>query len=132
MGLLRFFKKSKLAHKKAVLDHVFFGAGKFRWTEIEAFTNHFSTVVGSGGFSKVYLARMTAGAAAVKILGGSERLNRMFRQELDILLQLRHRNIVGFIGYCDEGGEKLSNYFLKMFLFSWVELGLLSEFDSFN
>ncbi|XP_022996335.1 probable receptor-like protein kinase At1g33260 [Cucurbita maxima] len=120
MGLLRFFRKPKVAHKKTVLDHVFFGAGKFRWTEIEAFTNHFSTVVGSGGFSKVYLARMTAGAAAVKILGGSERLNRMFRQELDILLQLRHQNIVGFIGYCDERD-------LGALVFEYVPNGNLQE-----
>ncbi|KAG6579618.1 putative receptor-like protein kinase [Cucurbita argyrosperma subsp. argyrosperma] len=127
MGLLRFFRvkrKSKVADKKTVLDAEIqpgFGARKFRWTEIEAFTKNFSTVVGSGGFSNVYLARTAPGmSAAVKILGASERLNRMFRQELDILLQLRHRNIVTFLGFCDERDE-------GALVFEYVSNGSLQE-----
>ncbi|KAA0042618.1 putative receptor-like protein kinase [Cucumis melo var. makuwa] len=127
MGLLRFFRvkrKSKVADKKTILDaqiqHSFF-ATRFRWTDIETFTKNFSTLVGSGGFSTVYLARTAPGmAAAVKILGASERLNRMFRQELDILLQLRHRNIVNFVGYCDERDE-------GALVFEYVPNGNLQE-----
>ncbi|KGN49948.1 probable receptor-like protein kinase At1g33260 [Cucumis sativus] len=127
MGLLRFFRvkrKSKVADKKTILDAQIqqsFFATRFRWTEIESLTKNFSTLVGSGGFSNVYLARTAPGmAAAVKILGASERLNRMFRQELDILLKLRHRNIVNFVGYCDERDE-------GALVFEYVPNGNLQE-----
>uniref|UniRef100_R7W5U1 Putative LRR receptor-like serine/threonine-protein kinase n=1 Tax=Aegilops tauschii TaxID=37682 RepID=R7W5U1_AEGTA len=35
----------------------------------------------------------------------SERLHRAFRQELDVLLSLRHPHIVRLLGYCDERDE---------------------------
>ncbi|EXC26251.1 putative receptor-like protein kinase [Morus notabilis] len=85
---------------------------KFSWEEIEKFTNNFcsSRVIGYGGFSTVYLAgdlipstTSTGGnLAAIKIINGS----RLFKQELDILRQLHHRNIVGLIGYCDDRGDQ--------------------------
>lgn len=68
--------------------------------------NNLAVVVGSGGFSTVYLARFPGSAlGAVKIHYGSDRLNQIFKQELDILLKLRHHNIVRLLGYCDEPGR---------------------------
>lgn len=86
---------------------------RFNWDDIERYTMNFSDVIGSGGFSTVYLAHFPAclslgsGMGAIKIHFGSERLNQLFKQELDILLHLRHENIVKLIGYCDDGGEFL-------------------------
>ncbi|GMN40799.1 hypothetical protein TIFTF001_010022 [Ficus carica] len=79
---------------------------KFSWEEIERFTNNFcsSRVIGYGGFSTVYLADQGhgSGLAAIKMINGS----RLFNQELDILRQLHHRNIVGLIGYCDDRDDQ--------------------------
>lgn len=77
---------------------------KFSWDEIERLTNDFcsSRVIGYGGFSIVYLADHGPGLAAIKIVSGS----RLFNQELDILRQLHHRNIVGLIGYCDDRDDQ--------------------------
>lgn len=83
---------------------------KFTWDEVERVTMNFSKVIGSGGFSTVYLAHFqgSLGLGAIKIHIGSERLNQLFKQELNILLRLRHENIVDLLGYCDDGGEWVS------------------------
>ncbi|MBA0796104.1 hypothetical protein Gohar_006902 [Gossypium harknessii] len=76
---------------------------KFRWEEIKAATKDFSRVIGQGGFSNVYLANLSGSSrGAVKIHAASDRLNQVFKQELDILLRLRHDNIVKLLGYCDD------------------------------
>ncbi|KAF5477923.1 hypothetical protein F2P56_004529 [Juglans regia] len=83
---------------------------KFTWDEVERLTMNFSEVIGSGGFSTVYLAQLQGSSlgmalGAIKIHIGSERLNQLFKQELDILLRLRHENIVKLLGYCDDGEQ---------------------------
>ncbi|KAE8663290.1 putative receptor-like protein kinase [Hibiscus syriacus] len=93
---------------------------KFRWEEIEVVTNDFSRVIGRGGFSNVYLANLSGSQGAVKIHAGSYRLNQVFRQELDILLRLRHDNIVKLLGYCDDLDE-------GAMVFEYVPNGNLQE-----
>ncbi|KAK4800498.1 hypothetical protein SAY86_020985 [Trapa natans] len=79
---------------------------RYGWSDIEALTENFATVIGYGGFSTVYLGRSSVGldpAVAMKVqYHGSDRLNLAFKQELDILLRLRHQNIVSLIGYCED------------------------------
>jgi len=69
---------------------------RLSWREVEALTGGFdeARVVGRGGFSAVYLARLRDGApVAVKVqrwcCGGERRL-RAFRQEPDLLRRIRH------------------------------------------
>lgn len=85
---------------------------QFAWKEIESLTVGFtSAVVGEGGFSTVYLARVpgclgsASNLAAVKVHRGSERLNQIFKQELDVLKRLRHPHIVRLLGFCEERGS---------------------------
>ena len=82
-------------------------ARRMAWAEVESATGAFSSrVIGHGGFSTVYLASLSsARLAAVKVHCSSERLHRAFRQELDVLLSLRHPHIVRLLGYCDERDE---------------------------
>ncbi|XP_047071943.1 salt tolerance receptor-like cytoplasmic kinase 1 [Lolium rigidum] len=88
------------------------GARQLSWAQVEAMTAGFTTaVVGEGGFSTVYLARLSAGGskpqlAAVKLHRScSERLRRAFRQELDALLRVRHPHIVRLLAFCDQRDE---------------------------
>ncbi|CAD5176014.1 unnamed protein product [Musa acuminata subsp. malaccensis] len=84
-------------------------ARRFGCAEIESFAGKFATaaVVGEGGCSTVYLARLPdSSLAALKLHRPSERLHRAFRQELDVLLRLRHPHIVRLLGYCDDGEEE--------------------------
>lgn len=76
------------------------------WAQVEAMTGGFtSAVVGEGGFSTVYLARLSGALAAVKVHRSSERLHRVFRQELDALQRVRHPHIVRLLGFCDQQEE---------------------------
>ncbi|CAN6304582.1 unnamed protein product [Urochloa humidicola] len=76
------------------------------WAQVEAMTGRFtSAVVGEGGFSTVYLARLSGALAAVKVHRSSERLHRVFRQELDALQRVRHPHIVRLLAFCDQQEE---------------------------
>uniref|UniRef100_A0A804P5K0 Protein kinase domain-containing protein n=1 Tax=Zea mays TaxID=4577 RepID=A0A804P5K0_MAIZE len=80
---------------------------RLAWREVEALTGGFdeAAVVGRGGSSTVYLARLLDGSpVAVKVhrwCGGERRL-RAFRQELDLLRRLRHPHIVALLAYSDD------------------------------
>ncbi|KAK4770718.1 hypothetical protein SAY87_031250 [Trapa incisa] len=84
---------------------------EFNWEDIKKMTSYFGEIIGSGGFSTVYMGRLAeetgawSGLSAVKVHSSSERLNIAFKQELDILLRIRHQNIVKLIGFCDKEGE---------------------------
>ncbi|KAG2547884.1 hypothetical protein PVAP13_9KG130400 [Panicum virgatum] len=76
------------------------------WAQVEAMTGGFtSAVVGEGGFSTVYLARLSGALAAVKVHRSSERLHRVFRQELDALQRVRHPHIVRLLAFCEQQEE---------------------------
>lgn len=80
-------------------------ARRFGWTEVESITGGFnSAVIGEGGFSTVYLARFSRCLGAVKLSRSSERLQRLFKQELDVLRTVNHPHIVRLLGFCDERG----------------------------
>ncbi|KVI07229.1 Protein kinase, ATP binding site-containing protein [Cynara cardunculus var. scolymus] len=91
--------------------------------EIKKRSGNFSTVIGSGGFSTVYLARLPDSTlTAVKIQSvGTERLARIHDQELQILLRLKHPNIVKLLGHCDDREEE------GVLLFEYVSNGTLHE-----
>ncbi|URD94455.1 STYKc [Musa troglodytarum] len=99
-------------------------ARRFGWAEIESATGKFApdAVVGEGGSSTVYLARLpNSSLAALKLHRPSERLHRAFRQELDVLLRLRHPHIVRLLGYCDDREEE------GVLVFEYVPNGSLQE-----
>ncbi|KAI3500237.1 hypothetical protein L1887_36055 [Cichorium endivia] len=76
-------------------------AKKLSWEEIKKRSRNFSRVIGSRGFSTVYLARLPdSGLTAVKIQSAcTKQLAQIQDQELQILLRLLHPNIVKFLGH---------------------------------
>ena len=82
---------------------------RFSWAEIEKMTMNFKEVIGVGGYSTIYLAKFPDSyLGAVKIYISSERLNQVFKSELEISQKLHHANIVKLLGYCDEKGMYLN------------------------
>ncbi|KAH7833149.1 hypothetical protein Vadar_003512 [Vaccinium darrowii] len=82
----------------------------FSLVEIQSATNNFDekSVIGVGGFGKVYKGFIDGGATTVAI----KRLNSESKQgaaefwmEVRMLSELRHDHLVALIGYCDEGEE---------------------------
>ncbi|KAK7269970.1 hypothetical protein RIF29_22797 [Crotalaria pallida] len=87
---------------------------RFDFSTIEAATNEFSQAnkLGEGGFGEVYKGLLPNGQEiAVKRLskssgqGGEE-----FKNEVELVAKLQHRNLVRLLGFCLQGEEKILVY----------------------
>ncbi|XXG57224.1 hypothetical protein AAC387_Pa03g4437 [Persea americana] len=84
---------------------------QFTYAQVVSITNNFEKSIGRGEFGTVYHGQMTNGTqVAVKMLflrsnktpcqGSNE-----FENEVQLLTRVHHRNLVSFIGYCQEDGN---------------------------
>ncbi|KAJ0922574.1 putative protein kinase RLK-Pelle-LRR-I-1 family [Helianthus annuus] len=76
---------------------------------------HSDNCIGRGGFGKVYKGNLQDGEGFKTIV--AKRLDTRFGQgeqqflnELQILMEYKHENVIGLIGYCDEKDEKIIIY----------------------
>ncbi|KAA8541723.1 hypothetical protein F0562_022875 [Nyssa sinensis] len=82
---------------KGVLVH-------YAYDELRNITRNFERVIGKGGFGTVYHGYLKNGTqVAVKMLLPSAHASKQFQTEVELLMTVRHKNLVSFIGYCDEG-----------------------------
>ncbi|EFH67296.1 hypothetical protein ARALYDRAFT_313871 [Arabidopsis lyrata subsp. lyrata] len=82
------------------------GVTCYTWDDVESLTSNFSRLIGTGGYSSIYLARLSgSNNAALKVHVSSHRLYQVFRSELEILLRLQHPHIVKLLGYFDDSEE---------------------------
>ncbi|OAP09295.1 hypothetical protein AXX17_AT2G03390 [Arabidopsis thaliana] len=82
---------------------------RFTYSEVVKMTNNFEKILGKGGFGMVYHGTVNdAEQVAVKMLSPSSSQGyKEFKAEVELLLRVHHKNLVGLVGYCDEG-ENLS------------------------
>ncbi|WZZ65182.1 hypothetical protein YC2023_076552 [Brassica napus] len=67
-------------------------------------TNNFQRVLGKGGFGTVYHGNLDDAQVAVKMLSHSSAQGyKEFKAEVELLLRVHHRHLVGLVGYCDDG-----------------------------
>ncbi|CAH8255335.1 unnamed protein product [Arabidopsis lyrata] len=78
---------------------------RFTYSEVMIMTNNFQRVLGKGGFGIVYHGFVNGTEqVAVKILSHSSSQGyKQFKAEVELLLRVHHKNLVGLVGYCDEG-----------------------------
>ncbi|PQQ04109.1 hypothetical protein Pyn_34098 [Prunus yedoensis var. nudiflora] len=78
---------------------------RFAYSEIVKITNDFASIIGRGGFGKVYLGTLkNETKVAVKLLNSSSRQGlKEFKNEVELLMRAHHRNLVSLVGYCNEG-----------------------------
>ncbi|OQU83089.1 hypothetical protein SORBI_3005G075400 [Sorghum bicolor] len=92
------------------------GPRPFEYNELAAATNNFSdeNKLGQGGFGPVYRGFLTDPDrhVAVKVLSAdsSWQGHKEFEAEVKVLTQLRHRNIVELVGWCDSNEGLLLVY----------------------
>lgn len=84
----------------------------FTWSELEHATKEFERKIGSGGFGIVYYGKLKDGREiAVKLLtSNSYQGKREFSNEVTLLSRIHHRNLVQFLGYCQEDGKSILVY----------------------
>ncbi|KAK9165546.1 hypothetical protein Scep_000737 [Stephania cephalantha] len=102
-----------------------FGWGKwYSMKELESATNGFAAenVVGEGGYGIVYRGVMAdRTVVAVKsLLNKKGQAEQEFKVEVEAIGKVRHRNLVGLIGYCNEGVQ-------RMLVYEFVENGNLEQ-----
>ncbi|AET01560.2 LRR receptor-like kinase [Medicago truncatula] len=85
---------------------------RFSYTEIVNITDNFKTIIGEGGFGKVYFGTLQDQTeVAVKMLSPSSMQGyKEFEAEAQLLTVVHHRNLVSLVGYCDEGEIKALIY----------------------
>lgn len=94
------------------------GSGKeltyFTFSSVAAATNNFSDInkLGQGGFGHVYKGKLPGGQdVAVKRLSRKSGQGlEEFKNEVILIAKLQHRNLVGLLGCCIEGEEKILLY----------------------
>ncbi|XP_039173888.1 L-type lectin-domain containing receptor kinase IX.1 [Eucalyptus grandis] len=88
---------------------------KFSYRELLVTTNDFANDrrLGQGGSSQVYrgfLNRLDRQVAVKRIFAESRHSKKLFTNEVKILSRMIHRNLVQFLGWCQEEGEFLLVY----------------------
>lgn len=84
---------------------------RYSYKDLQNITHGFSTMLGTGGFGKVYEGVIPNGQrVAVKKLESLKQGKKEFRAEVAILGGLHHFNLVRLCGFCAEGPFKLLVY----------------------
>ncbi|KAF2607430.1 hypothetical protein F2Q68_00043605 [Brassica cretica] len=77
---------------------------RITYSEVLKMTNNFGRVLGKGGFGTVYHGNLDDAQVAVKMLSHSSAQGyKEFKAEVELLLRVHHRHLVGLVGYCDDG-----------------------------
>uniref|UniRef100_A0A2N9IQ47 non-specific serine/threonine protein kinase n=1 Tax=Fagus sylvatica TaxID=28930 RepID=A0A2N9IQ47_FAGSY len=98
-----------------------------RWyslKELEVATRGFDVdnVIGEGGYGIVYRGVLNDGSVvAVKnLLNNKGQAEKEFKVEVEAIGKVRHKNLVGLIGYCAEGAQ-------RMLVYEYVDNGNLEQ-----
>lgn len=100
------------------------GAKCFSFEELKRYTNNFSEAndVGCGGYGKVYRGTLPSRqlVAIKRAQQGSLQGGVEFKNEIELLSRVHHKNIVSLMGFCFERGE-------QMLVYEFIANGSLSD-----
>ncbi|OAE29661.1 hypothetical protein AXG93_509s1130 [Marchantia polymorpha subsp. ruderalis] len=87
-------------------------ARRFPLVELKAATKNWSEVLGEGGYGKVYKGTLKDGEEVAIKRANKDSMQGLseFKNELELLSRVHHRNLVDLIGFCYEGGEQALVY----------------------
>ncbi|XP_075497872.1 putative receptor-like serine/threonine-protein kinase At4g34500, partial [Primulina tabacum] len=92
-----------------------FGWGRwFSWSELQIATDQFCSenVIGEGGYGIVYRGVLPDGSlvAVKKLRNNKGQAEKEFKVEVEVIGKVRHKSLVGLIGYCAEGAQRFLVY----------------------
>uniref|UniRef100_A0A1D1ZKY8 Receptor-like serine/threonine-protein kinase n=1 Tax=Anthurium amnicola TaxID=1678845 RepID=A0A1D1ZKY8_9ARAE len=110
-ALLRRLRVQGVSLRGAHLLHLCF----FTYGELEKATGKFQEELGEGSFGVVYRGDMELDGQMVpvavkKLQGMAQRGEEEFATEVKVIGQTHHRNLVGLLGFCNEGPHRLLVY----------------------
>ncbi|WOH03481.1 hypothetical protein DCAR_0622879 [Daucus carota subsp. sativus] len=126
----RLFRACMLGRKqkKDDLDAEKLMLRRFQMEELVRATNNFSRgcLIGSGAFGNVYVGTFDVeGTLAIKkARADSYTSTHEFRNEVKLLSRVKHQNLVGLVGYCEEEGPKEA----QVLVYEYVQNGSLLEY----
>ncbi|XP_078149896.1 leucine-rich repeat receptor protein kinase HPCA1-like [Carex rostrata] len=86
----------------------------FSFEELRKCTGNFSdnNQIGAGGYGKVYRGYLTNGlvVAIKRAKQGSMQGAQEFKNEIELLSRVHHKNLVSLVGFCYEQGEQMLVY----------------------
>ncbi|KAH8508177.1 hypothetical protein H0E87_010343 [Populus deltoides] len=102
---------------------------RFQLEELERATKNFSddSLLGSGAFGNVYKGtfELEGTALAIKRAHAESYQNtEEFRNEVNLLSKVKHRNLVGLVGFCEQAGAKRT----QMLVYEYVPNGSLLDY----
>ncbi|XP_059653804.1 probable receptor-like serine/threonine-protein kinase At4g34500 [Cornus florida] len=107
--------RSETSSSAVSVDGLNIGWGRwYSLKELEMATGWFAeeNVIGEGGYGVVYKGVLQDGSVvAVKsLLNNKGQAEKEFKVEVEAIGKVRHKNLVGLIGYCAEGSQRLVVY----------------------
>lgn len=101
------FSESSI-HESSLIQSV----KSFTLQYIERATSNYSTLIGEGGFGAVYRGTLPEGQeVAVKVWSASSTQGtREFDNEVTLLSNIRHENLVPLLGYCCDNNQQILVY----------------------
>ncbi|CAN1158029.1 G-type lectin S-receptor-like serine/threonine-protein kinase RLK1 [Linum perenne] len=96
----------------------------FAYTDLEDATNGFEEELGRGAFGVVYKGKLQNGVlVAVKKLNSfGQDSGKEFKNEVSVIGQTHHKNLVRLIGYCEEGKDR------KLLVYEFLSNGTLADY----
>ncbi|XP_031126581.1 putative receptor-like protein kinase At4g00960 isoform X2 [Ipomoea triloba] len=87
---------------------------QYDFATIRTITNDFSleNKIGEGGYGSVYKGMLPIGqeVAVKRLLRSSRQGDQEFKNEVEVVAKLQHKNLVRLLGFCSEGEEKILIY----------------------
>ncbi|KAK9062049.1 hypothetical protein SSX86_019233 [Deinandra increscens subsp. villosa] len=125
--VLAIFKRLIGKNKKDKMDAHELMLRKFQVEELEIATNNFDKecLIGSGAFGNVYKGTFEGDVilAVKKARDDSYTSTHEFRNEVKLISKVKHPNLVGLVGYCEETGRKG----VQILVYEYVPNGSLLE-----
>ncbi|KAK1558298.1 hypothetical protein Q3G72_000851 [Acer saccharum] len=112
LSVLLFVRKRKTQVTYTAALRNWNAARVFSYKEIKSATNNFKEVIGRGSFGSVYLGKLADGkSVAVKVRFDRTQLGAdSFINEVCLLSQVGHQNLVSLEGFCHESKQQILVY----------------------